>query len=127
MLASGEIDAAIADLAPDPRWRTVIPDAKAVATRWSEKHGGVPINHMVVVKIELLKTYPWLAAELYGLLQQSKTAANLGVGAEPAPYGIEINRPALKAIAYFAFQQRLVSRLYEVDELFHQSTREIYA
>jgi 4,5-dihydroxyphthalate decarboxylase len=51
MLLDGEIDAAIVgDKMPDPRLKPLIPDADAVARDWAQKHGGVPINHMMVVR-----------------------------------------------------------------------------
>ena len=51
MLLDGELDAAIVgDTLPDPRLKPLIPDAETVARQWAETHGGVPINHMMVVR-----------------------------------------------------------------------------
>ena len=51
MLIDGELDAAlIGDKFPDPRFKTLVPDAEAANKKWAETHGGVPINHMVIVR-----------------------------------------------------------------------------
>ena len=50
MLLDGEIDAAVVgDKLPDPRLKHLIADHEAAAQRWAQQHGGIPINHMVVV------------------------------------------------------------------------------
>ena len=59
MLLDGELDAAIVgDKLPDPRLAPLIPDADAVARKWAEMHGGVPINHMMVVRDTLSRSRP---------------------------------------------------------------------
>src|SRR5262245_36724660 len=48
MLLDGEIDAAVVgDKLPDPRLKHLIPDHEAATQRWAQKHGGIPINHMI--------------------------------------------------------------------------------
>ncbi len=112
MLLSGEIDAAIALASMDPSTvRTVIPDADTVAQEWSRKTGVYPINHVVVVKDELLAQHPWLADELMRLFIASK-------GDSPVPYGIEANRPAIELLMRYATEQGLIPRAYRVEELF---------
>ena len=64
MLLDGELDAAIVgDTLPDPRLKPLIPDAEAVARKWAETHGGVPINHMVVVRTSIAKERPDVVQE----------------------------------------------------------------
>jgi 4,5-dihydroxyphthalate decarboxylase len=123
MLLAGEIDACIAEPPSDPRIRTVFPDAKNVAQQWRVKNGFRPINHLVVVKSELSQAHPWLVPELWRLLKESRAAAKLTPEQEAgAPYGIAANRDAFARVALFAHQQGLVSRLYDVDEMFDEST-----
>src|SRR4029077_11750899 len=51
MLLDGELDAAVVgDKFPDPRLKHLIPDHEAAAQKWAERHHGIPINHMVVVR-----------------------------------------------------------------------------
>jgi len=112
MLLSGEIDAAIALAGVDPSAvRTVIPDADAAAQAWSRKAGVYPVNHVVVVKDELLAQHPWLADELMRLFTASK-------GDSPVPYGIDANRPAIELLMRYATEQGLIPRAYRVEELF---------
>jgi 4,5-dihydroxyphthalate decarboxylase len=112
MLLSGEIDAAIALAGVEPSAvRTVIPDADTVAQAWSRKTGVYPINHVVVVKDELLARHPWLADELMRLFNASKSDS-------PVPYGIEANRPAIELLMRYAAEQGLIPRAYRVEELF---------
>src|SRR4051812_21325489 len=69
MLLDGEIDAAVVgDKLPDPRLKHLIPDHQAAAQRWAQKHGGIPINHMVVVRSELSKSHPDVVTEVFRLL-----------------------------------------------------------
>jgi 4,5-dihydroxyphthalate decarboxylase len=112
MLLSGEIDAAIALAGVEPSAvRTVIPDADTVAQAWSRKTGVYPINHVVVVKDELLARHPWLSDELMRLFVASKSDS-------PVPYGIEANRPAIELLMRYAAEQGLIPRAYRVEELF---------
>jgi 4,5-dihydroxyphthalate decarboxylase len=113
MLLSGEIDAGIA-LAVDPaQVRSVIPNADAAAAEWSRRTRVFPINHVVVVKDELLAAYPWLADELMRLFIASRERSG-----EAVPYGIDGNRPAIELLMRYAAQQALIPRAYDVDELF---------
>jgi 4,5-dihydroxyphthalate decarboxylase len=139
MLASGEIDAGIGvgrvdstDVAP------LIPDAREAERRWFEKTGIYPVNHVVVVKQELLATNPGLARELFDAFKASKKL-NLErlksdgpsspedelrlrqmqiVGDDPLPYGIAANRRGIETLIQFAFDQKLIPRLFSIEELF---------
>src|SRR5690348_14796954 len=75
MLLDGELDAAIVgDKLPDPRLKPLISDADAVARRWAEAHGGVPINHMMVVRDTIAKSRPDVVREIYRVLHESRKA-----------------------------------------------------
>src|ERR1700761_3727362 len=64
MLLDGEIDAAVVgDKLPDPRLKHLIPDHETAARAWAERHHGIQINHMVVVRTELSKSRPDVVAE----------------------------------------------------------------
>src|SRR5258705_3454508 len=54
MLLDGEIDAAIlGDIAEQGPLKHLIPDHAAEGERWAHRHGGVPINHMAVIRREI--------------------------------------------------------------------------
>ena len=121
MLLDGELDAAIVgDALPDPRLKPLIPDADAVARRWAQTHGGVPINHMMVVREAIAKSRPDIGQEIYRLLQESRRAAPPPAGGllDPWRFGVEENRRSLEIVIDYSLRQKLVPRKFSVDELF---------
>ncbi len=127
MLLDGEIDAAIVgDKLPDPRLAPLIPDAEAVARDWAQAHGGVPINHMMVVRAEIAKSRPDLVQEIYRMLRESRAAAAPppdGGVLDPWRFGIEANRRSLEIVIGYSFRQKLIPRKFSVDELFDDTAR----
>ena len=125
MLCAGEIDAAIlADLAPIPGLKPLIPHPETAARAWREKNGALQINHMVVVKESLSRSAPEIVQEIYRLLVESKKAAGISDGTlDTEPFGIEANRRNLELIIDYAHQQKLIPRRFEVDELFDATSR----
>jgi 4,5-dihydroxyphthalate decarboxylase len=125
MLLDGEIDAAVVgDKLPDPRLKHLIPDHDAAARQWAESHGGVPINHMVVVRESLSRERPDVVRDVFGRLHESKRAAGLPDGGAPDPYrfGVAACRPVLDIIIDFCWRQQLLPRRLTVDELFDATT-----
>jgi 4,5-dihydroxyphthalate decarboxylase len=127
MLLDGEIDAAVVgDKLPDPRLKYLIPDPEVAAKKWAERHGGVPINHMVVVREEISKKRPDVVRDVFRLLHESKLAGGLPDGRvqeDPYRYGLEACRPIIEVMIDFAFKQQLIGRRMSVDELFDDTTR----
>jgi 4,5-dihydroxyphthalate decarboxylase len=125
MLLDGELDAAVVgDKLSDPRLKHLIPDPQGAALKWAQRHGGVPINHMAVVRTELSKSRPDVVKELFRLLVASKQAAKPGTGAlEPLRFGVEACRPTLEVIIDYCARQGLIPRKLAVDELFNDTTR----
>jgi 4,5-dihydroxyphthalate decarboxylase len=126
MLLDGEISAAIlGDKFPDPRLKQLIPDAEGAAKKWAERHGGIPINHMVVVREELSRSRPDVVKEVFRTVYESKKAAGFPDSGKMDPYrfGVEACRPILEIMIDFCFQQKLIPRKVAVDELFDDTTR----
>jgi ABC-type nitrate/sulfonate/bicarbonate transport system substrate-binding protein len=137
LLLSGEVDAAIGEVADVPEIQPLIPDAQNAAFGYFRKTGIYPINHGVVVKNSVLKDTPWIADELCRAFEAAKAKylKNLDLGdaatswdkaakvnaevvGDPFPFGIEPNRKALEAITQFAAEQKMVPRRFSVEELF---------
>jgi 4,5-dihydroxyphthalate decarboxylase len=121
MLLDGELDAAIVgDTLPDPRLKPLIADADAVARKWAQTHGGVPINHMMVVREAIAKSRPDIVQEIYRLLQESRRAAPPPAGGllDPWRFGVEENRRSLEIVIDYSHRQKLIPRKFTVDELF---------
>ena len=123
MLIAGEIDAVIGDTSDDPRLATLFPDPVAEGKSWHQKHGLVPVNHLVTVTEELANARPEVVREIYRLLQESKAAAGAPGTPDLIPFGVEANRKSLQLIIDYAFQQELIPRRFTVEELFDKTTR----
>ena len=121
MLIAGEIDAAIygAALPKDDRLQSVIPDPDAAARAWYAKHRVVPVNHMVVVTEELVRSDPEAVTEFYRLLEAARRAAGGPEPGEPdlAPFGKAANRPCLELLITYALQQGLIPRRLAIEDL----------
>jgi 4,5-dihydroxyphthalate decarboxylase len=146
LVESGEVAAIMAPYrGSSPDVRALVNDPKSAELEWYERYGYIPIHHGIVVKNDALREHPDLASGLYDALVASKqvfldrlakgedvlgtmdrprhaygfeTTAELVNPADPVPYGIEANRPALEALLRYAHQQGTLSRPYEVEDLF---------
>jgi 4,5-dihydroxyphthalate decarboxylase len=130
MLLDGEIAAGIVgDKLPDSRLKHLIPDAESAARKWAERHHGVPINHMLVVREELSRSRPDVVKEIFRQLRESTQTAGLtdGTPLDPYRFGVESCRPILKIIIEFCHRQKLIPRRMSVDELFDDTTRSLVA
>ncbi|HEY3919010.1 MAG TPA: hypothetical protein VGL83_14540 [Stellaceae bacterium] len=126
MVLEGETVAAIVgDSLPDPRLKYLVADHEAANKRWAEKNGGVPINHMYVVRQSISKERPDVVREVFRMLVAS---AKQGVqpGTELASairFGIDACRTSLERIIDYAVKQKLIPRRFSVEELFDDTTR----
>jgi 4,5-dihydroxyphthalate decarboxylase len=122
MLIDGELDAAIVgDKLPDPRLAPLIEDADSAARTWAERHGGIPINHMMVIRSAIAKSSPDVVSEIYRVLRESRRAVPPpadGSLLDPWRFGVEPNRRSLEIIIDYSFRQKLIPRAFSVDELF---------
>ncbi|KMK65170.1 phosphate ABC transporter substrate-binding protein [Puniceibacterium sp. IMCC21224] len=124
MLLDGELDAALlgVDMPDDPRLRSVIPDPKAAAQDWYRDTGAISMNHMAVMRADLARDRPEIAAEWFRLLKESKARANLSPEIDMRPYGFEALRPGLALAIKYCRQQHLLARDVTVEELFSDAT-----
>ena len=131
MLIDGELDAAIfgGNMPNDPRLKSVIPDPDGAAKDWYNKHGTVPVNHMVVLKESLSKSNPDAVREVFRMLLDSKKAAGLPTAGaiDLVPFGFDAVKPALDLMSSYAFEMKLIPRRYSVEELFDDTTRALQA
>jgi 4,5-dihydroxyphthalate decarboxylase len=129
MLLDGELDAAIVgDKIPDPRLAPLIPNADVLAGKWAKMHGGVPINHMMVVRNTVARSRPDVVKEIYRMLRESRRAVPPpadGSGLDPWRFGVEANRGSLEVIIDYSLRQKLIPKRLSVDELFDDCTRSL--
>jgi len=109
----------------------LIADAEAAGFRALEERGLWPVNHLVVVRDDVLAEHPDLAAALVDAFEEAKELYLAGgdvqplhrrvqeiIGGDPLPYGVEPNRAVLEQLLDHAVAQRILSRRPTVDELF---------
>ena len=120
MLLDGEIDAAIlGDVVEEGPIKHLIPDHAGEGQRWAHAHGGVPINHLAIIRRSIVQSRPDVVREVYRLLSESRAAATLPTGEDnPLRFGVGATRKSLEHIVSYAFQQGLISRRPTADELF---------
>lgn len=150
-LSAGDLTAAIGIAPTSERVVPLLPDAEAAGYRALTERGLFPINHLVVVRDDLLERSPELAAQVFDAFARAKRAyverlrAGAGdsftdtptdavhrrvaelTGADPLPYGIEPNRGVLEELLRHAVDQRILRHPKPLEELFAPATRDLVA
>ncbi len=131
----------------DGDWRKVkplFPDRMTEGARFYKQHGFLPVNHAYIIRGDIHREHPWVAASLYDGFLNAKACANeklseqipaalfFGpeylattrklVGEDPFPYGIKSNRAMLETITSYSREQGLTPRQMKIEELFAEST-----
>jgi 4,5-dihydroxyphthalate decarboxylase len=155
LLLSGDCDALITAITPraflegNPKIRQLFPNVRAAEQDYFRKTGLFPIMHAVAIRSDAIEANPWLPKavfEMYGKAKQKayadlKTTTSLKVtlpwvtqeyedtrslmGENYWSYGIEANRKELELVMRYTYEQGLVERRLEFEELFHPSTLEL--
>jgi 4,5-dihydroxyphthalate decarboxylase len=113
MVKSGEIAAAIG-LPAGSGVRSLVPDAAKAEADWAQKSGVRTVNHIVVVRQDLVDQQPALKQQLTELFERARG----GNGASVPPIGVEPNRKAFETLARYAFEQGVTPRQFTMGELF---------
>jgi 4,5-dihydroxyphthalate decarboxylase len=143
MLISGELVAAIGVEANHPDIVPLISNAQDVGLAALKANGHWPINHLVVIKDEVLEANPGLAADCFeafaaakrlyvdalkaGQIEKLDTADRLHqrvmeVIGDPMPYGIEPNRKVMETLMGHALSQGIITKAMKVEDLFAKET-----
>ncbi len=149
LVVSGELAAAIGVEIAAPHVKALIPLAAQAGLEALRARGHYPINHLVVVKDELLHTHPGVAPAVFAAFAESKrryverlragaidrpTAVDEVhrqvmriTGADPLPYGLAPNRAMLDEALGSAFEQGILNRRPTLEELFPENTHHLTA
>jgi ABC-type nitrate/sulfonate/bicarbonate transport system substrate-binding protein len=149
MLLDGELAAVIGVDVDSPDVAPLIPDADEAGFAALRTRGLYPINHLVVVKDELLRERPELGAEVFDAFARAKgvyvdrlrsgaiESPNATdrmyqrvmetTGADPLPYGVESNRAVLETLMKHAVDQRILDRPLPLDRVFAPGTLDLSA
>ena len=145
MVATGELAAVInVDDITSPDVAPLIPNAAEAGFKALERTGYYPINHLVVVKDEVLDAHPAIAADIFEafaeskrryvkLLEQNAIADPTPVdvmhqrvmqitGQDPLPYGVEPNRPVIEQLMSHALSQKILEEPLAIESLFAENT-----
>jgi 4,5-dihydroxyphthalate decarboxylase len=148
MFAAGELDALCSIYIPRlflDGSRDIVrlfPDFKTVEQDYFRRTGIFPIMHIVAIRKDIYILHPWIAKKLYAAFCQARDVAieamydtdallttlpwlidhieesRRFLGRQFWPYGLEPNRPTLRALCRYAYEQGLAPRLLQPDELF---------
>ena len=148
MLESGDLDALLAIFIPSifekgsPRIARLFPNYYEVEQDYYRRTGIFPIMHTVVLRDDIYREHPWAARSIYRAFCEARDLAVDGLydtdalrlslpwlihhieetwrvlGKDFWAYGLEPNRPALKAIGQYVYEQGLSPRIVSPDELF---------
>lgn len=124
LLAEGVVDAAILSSKPsDERLRPLLQDPSEASQQWLDRYKAIQINHMFVVDAELSRERPDVVHAIYDMLRRGKQGApKTELGVDILPFGIEANRLNLELAIACAYDQKLIPRKYDVEELFDETT-----
>jgi 4,5-dihydroxyphthalate decarboxylase len=146
LLLDGELDAVIGAAVDSPDVVPLIANPDAAALVALRDHGLYPINHLVVMKDEVLERHPEAAEAVFDAFTESKRqyVAALRAGEigsptatddlhlqvmaatgwdDPLPYGIERNRHVLEQLVAQARAQHILREPVDVDAVFAPSVR----
>lgn len=151
LLDAGSLAAVIGVKAEPPRTAPLVNDPDEAALRALAERGFYPINHLVVVRDELLQDRPELAADLFEAFTEAKdqyvdglrhmpheqrAASDTGqdamlrqvmavTGGDPLPYGIGPNRAMIETLIDHAQRQHILPPHVTVEELFAPATLDL--
>jgi 4,5-dihydroxyphthalate decarboxylase len=122
MLLDGELDAAIlGDVKEEGPLKHLIPDHAEAGRAWAKRHGGVPINHLMVVRESIAESHPEVVKEVYRLLKESRAAASATYDsgdADPLRFGVSNIRQSFETIVDYALKQKLLTERVSAREAF---------
>jgi 4,5-dihydroxyphthalate decarboxylase len=148
MLATGELAAAVGVELKHSDVKPLIPNALEAGLKALRERRHYPINHLVVVRDELLDAHPDLASDVFNAFAEAKrlylgrlkagriekpTAADethrrvMEITGDPLPYGIKQNRGVLEELIRHAVAQGIIARPFAMEELFAPDTHELAA
>jgi ABC-type nitrate/sulfonate/bicarbonate transport system substrate-binding protein len=147
LLRSGKLAAVLGPRIDAPDVVPLIPDATEAALTAVRERGLYPINHLVVVRDDVLRQRPDLAADIFEAFTRAKQlyVDQLGngsiasptaldrmyqqvlelTGSDPLPYGIDPNRQMLEHLVRTGVDQKILSRPVKLENLFAAGTHRL--
>ncbi|MFJ4699907.1 MULTISPECIES: 4,5-dihydroxyphthalate decarboxylase [unclassified Streptomyces] len=145
-LLDGELAATIGAPPAAPRVRALIPEPREAGLRALRERGHWPVNHLVVVRDDVLRAHPDAGAEIFHAFARAKRAyverlrgplpeptaqdrtlreVMAVTGADPLPYGLAPNREVLDSLLRHAVDQHILERPPAPESLFDPGTLDL--
>jgi 4,5-dihydroxyphthalate decarboxylase len=146
LLLDGQIDALIHEqahtfLREHPGLRRLLPDHRDHEEAYYRETGCFPINHVLVIRKELVEAEPWMAGSLQRAFEEAKQRAlavlhrnnsvasvawmddvveeqEARLGPDPFAYGLDATRRELDRLMRHMVDQELIPAPLKVDDLF---------
>lgn len=147
MLRAGDLVAAIGISSDEPDVVPLLTDPQQAALTALRDRGFYPINHLIVVRDELLDEDPTLGARIFeafadakeryvdqlrsGAIEEPTDADRMHqqvmdvTGNDPLPYGIEPNRDMIEQLIDHAVSQHILRRRVDVESVFAAGTHDL--
>lgn len=146
LLLENDLAAAIGLQSDRADIRPLIPDPVEAGLRAFASRGHYPINHLIVVRDDVLEEHPDAAVALFEAFSEAKKryldrlaggaiaapdatdrlyARMLELGADPLPYGLSANRQVLEELVAHATTQKILRAAVEIDSVFAPATRHL--
>ncbi|WP_104129641.1 4,5-dihydroxyphthalate decarboxylase [Cryobacterium sp. N21] len=145
MLLAGELDAVVGAGISHPDVVPLFSDPDGAAAEVLRERGIFPINHLIVVRDELLASNSDVAHAVFEAFAEAKRIYTAQLtdlptdsrqnrvlarvtritGADPLPYGLEGNRATLEELIDNAVRQHIIRRRPSLEELFAVDTLEL--
>ncbi len=150
MLLKGELEGALyPETLPSIRKKSskvelLFPNPKEAEIDYYRRSGIFPIMHTVVIKNHILEKNPWVSVSFLQAFQKAKEICyrrmkdprNFALvwvkevmeeqeaifGADPWPYNLEENRNALEAVVRYEYDQGMIRKKYEIEDLFFSAS-----
>jgi 4,5-dihydroxyphthalate decarboxylase len=148
MLLDGELSAAINIKAEHPDIQPIISDPDGAGIAAYKANGHYPINHLVVIRDEILEKYPDVAVSIFNAFAESKRIylerllngkiekptemdelyiQINEMGGDPLPYGIPPNLGMLDNLFSTAASQQILKKPVDLNKVFVPSTLDLIA
>lgn len=149
LLSAGELAATIGADIDAPDVVPLIPDPERAAMAALTSRGFHPINHLIVVRDDVLAERPGLATSLFEAFAEAKqryvddlrgvdattlTGADRinhmvmqATGRDPLPYGLEPNRDILEKLLDYALAQKILPSRPALEDVFAEETWSLQA
>jgi 4,5-dihydroxyphthalate decarboxylase len=149
LLATGDVAAGVGITADEEDLVPLISQPHEAAQNALAEKGLYPINHLIVIRDELLEQDASIATAVFDAFAESKqryvarleadrieepTATDRmyrqvsqTLGGDPLPYGIEPNREMLERLMRHAVDQRIIEAPMSLEDLFAPATHDVMA